>query len=321
LGANFENLEVHAVAHQISHASGNQLDNVITCFGRALISVDGGAGDDTLLGGSGMEEFDYTDPSGNYGHDVVDGGETGNARFVFGNLGVAFDFRNGTAHGEGPSGDWSIVFTNVGGARSGAGDDLLIANNAGLHFVSGAGNDTLRGGRGDDLLYAEEGNDLIRTGGGDDKLIGGTGADVLQGGAGDDDLLGHFGVDVLKGGAGNDHFEWWAGDNDRRVNGGSGKDTLGMSYGPMHLDLTAIPDSRFVNIENIDMSVVRNTLTLAGQDVLAISSTDTLRVFGSSDDTVDIAGRFTDLGVSGNFHRYQIGAATLLVDTDITDVG
>jgi hypothetical protein len=36
---------------------------------------------------------------------------------------------------------------------------------------------------------------------------------------------------------------------------------------------------------------------------------------------VDIVGPFVDQGVHGGFHQYRVGAATLLVDTAITDVG
>jgi hypothetical protein len=60
---------------------------------------------------------------------------------------------------------------------------------------------------------------------------------------------------------------------------------------------------------------------LSGSDVLAMSSrTGTLKILGNSTDAIDIMGSFTDEGVSGGFHRYSVGSATLLVDTDITDV-
>ena len=56
-------------------------------------------------------------------------------------------------------------------------------------------------------------------------------------------------------------------------------------------------------------------------DILNGRGGDTLRVLGNAGDSVNIVGSFVDQGVSGGYHRYQVGAALLLVDTDITDVG
>jgi hypothetical protein len=41
---------------------------------------------------------------------------------------------------------------------------------------------------------------------------------------------------------------------------------------------------------------------------------------GNAGDSVDIVDSFTDQGVAGGYHSYRVGAATLLVDTDITNV-
>ena len=35
---------------------------------------------------------------------------------------------------------------------------------------------------------------------------------------------------------------------------------------------------------------------------------------------ITVVGDFKDEGIHDGYHRYQIGAATLLVDTDITNV-
>jgi hypothetical protein len=50
------------------------------------------------------------------------------------------------------------------------------------------------------------------------------------------------------------------------------------------------------------------------------STSDTLKVLGEAGDSVNIVGNFRDLGVSGHYHRYKVGAGLLLVDTDIADV-
>jgi hypothetical protein len=128
---------------------------------------------------------------------------------------------------------------------------------------------------------------------------------------------------VIDGTSGNDHLTGTADPDTVNGNGGTGTDTLKMFYleDGQHLDLTGEPDNRILNIERIDLRDGSNTLTLGERDLLALSSsTNTLKVLGNSEDSVNIVGAFTDEGVSGNFHHYRIGAAILLVDTDITDV-
>ncbi len=73
-------------------------------------------------------------------------------------------------------------------ARGGAGDDVILGNDA---------RNNLRGGDGHDKLFGHNGNDT---------LFGGVGADVLDGGAGADRLDGGPGSDTLIGGLGNDTY-------------------------------------------------------------------------------------------------------------------
>jgi Ca2+-binding RTX toxin-like protein len=56
-------------------------------------------------------------------------------------------------------------------ARTSAGNDKLIGNDANNTFISGAGNDTLSGGGGDDALYGGQGKDVMTGGAGKDTFL------------------------------------------------------------------------------------------------------------------------------------------------------
>jgi Ca2+-binding RTX toxin-like protein len=235
------------------------------------------------------------------------------------------------------------------------GDDVLYGLNGADILIGDAGNNKLYGGRGDDVLYGDDGRDTLRGGAGDDRLEGGYGKDLVIGGAGDDNLSG-FGTfkgggafGIFKGGAGDDVL-WGSAYADRllggagddvlflrnidipdRLDGGPGIDTLQLDFreGTWYmfggdLDLTTTLAGRLTNIERIDLTNYRRyTLTLGEKELLDLSSTtDTLIVEGRSDGNaaIDIVGGFTDQGIHDGYHRYQVGTATLLVDTDITNV-
>ncbi|MGD9864398.1 MAG: M10 family metallopeptidase C-terminal domain-containing protein [Pseudodonghicola sp.] len=121
--------------------------------------------------------------------------------------------------------DVAIAFgSRIEKATGGAGNDLIVGNNARNVLSGGAGDDVIRAGGGNDILRGNDGADILRGGdgddsllgqGGNDRLLGETGDDVLEGGAGDDILSGHAGKDRLTGGAGDD-----------TLRGGAGRDVL-----------------------------------------------------------------------------------------------
>ncbi len=180
-------------------------------------TIFGGAGNDTIFGGLGDDVI-----LGGLGADLMDGG-AGRDRLSYADATsrVVVDMLNGTTLGTFAAGD---VFLNFEDLEGGAGDDLLLGDNADNRIWGGLeadelqgrfGNDTLEGGAGADTLDGGGNMDtasyrmspaavtvLLFSGvarGGDaegdvlrkiDNLIGssGAGADVLNGGAGRDTL-------------------------------------------------------------------------------------------------------------------------------------
>jgi Ca2+-binding RTX toxin-like protein len=160
------------------------------------VLIGGGAGDlldaddgnDSLFGGGGADEL-RGDPGvdhllGGAGPDVIDGGtgdDTADYSDATGPLSIDLD---GNAD-DGHSGEGDRVEADVERVVGGPFDDRIAAISGDHVLIGGGGNDTLAGGSGTDRL---EGGD------GDDRLNGGVGSDALDGGDGSDlaDYAGRF---------------------------------------------------------------------------------------------------------------------------------
>ncbi|KQT51006.1 hypothetical protein ASG43_07115 [Aureimonas sp. Leaf454] len=142
----------------------------------ANLKLQGGEGDDTLIGGSGRDEiFGGADADKLYGGDgddviradaddtVIDGGGGRDILYVQGTKGLTLD----------------LAKASIEEVVGGAGDDRLDGSRS-------TANLKLQGGEGDDTLIGGSGRDEIRGGAGNDTLYGGLGSDILSGGAGDD---------------------------------------------------------------------------------------------------------------------------------------
>jgi Ca2+-binding RTX toxin-like protein len=249
----------------------------------------GGLGNDTLKGLGGRDTLD-----GSLGRDILQGGSGGDLYLVDNVEDVVVE-SSGTAG--------ALVLPGAGEvAAAGTADTVIASVNYSLARVDFVENLTLSGN-----ASRASGNALAN------RITGNEGSDRLSGGGGGDTLDGGAGNDLVNGDGGNDVLVWGAGD---RLNGGAGADTLRMKSGD--LDLTAVSDAAIVGIEAVDLRRAgANALTLTRADVMALNGADTLTVLGDAGDAVNAIG-FTRNGSVDGYKRFTSGAATLLVDTDIT---
>lgn len=180
-------------------------------------TVDGGAGDDTILtgddqdiitGGAGEDSID-----GGLDDDQIDGGADND--FIVGGEG-ADEILGG-------SGDDTIY----GGLAPTFPDVLNIRDDGSAGPADPDptnGMDVIDGGDGNDLVFGQDDDDVITGGAGDDTLDGGIDDDDLSGQDGDDQLIGGQGIDTISGGAGNDEIDGGSGADD--MSGGDDRDTF-----------------------------------------------------------------------------------------------
>jgi Ca2+-binding RTX toxin-like protein len=118
---------------------------ILSLTGVRGMVIDGGAGDDSLVLGSGVMGS------------VLLGGD-GNDTLI------------------GADNNDSII--------GGTGKDRLYGGGGDDRLSGAGGNDFLEGGSGSDRLYGDAGNDIILAGSGNDRIWGGSGSDTVNGGTG-----------------------------------------------------------------------------------------------------------------------------------------
>ncbi|MEG3874508.1 calcium-binding protein [Microcoleus sp. MON2_D6] len=169
--------------------------------GTALITLEGGLGNDLLIG--------YTNPTTGSSFTVTNlmNGGVGSDTIIFGSQ---FDRLIGNLEGNDFI-SYASTVTFSGTVAS------LITDTLGSNFIIGGnGTDVITTGNGDDILFGDSsnatdaaggaGDDTLNSGAGNDTLLGGFGNDYLIGGDGNDSLGGGPGADTLIGGLGNDSF-------------------------------------------------------------------------------------------------------------------
>ena len=256
-----------------------------------VVTQDGGAGDDLLVGGSGTDILIGGDGNdrlfGNDGDDelrgknhddLLNGGE-GNDKLYGDNGNDTLIGQNGDDFLNGGAGDDELHGSN--------GEDTLLGGLGVDLMYGGSGNDVLNGHDGNDLLYGGTGNDRLVGSGDDDQLYGGDGVDQLFGLDGDDILHGLAGNDFLNGGEGNDQL--YGSDGDDSIYGSNGNDVL---YGGTGDDV--------INGQS-------------GDDVL-YGGTENDRLVGDVGDDVIYGGDGADniYGLDGNDEIYGLAGTDLL---------
>ncbi|HEX8573127.1 MAG TPA: Calx-beta domain-containing protein [Allosphingosinicella sp.] len=184
-------------------------DELNFTFTTVAVTVDGGGGDDYVVGGSAVDRL-----SGGEGDDVLDGG-----------IGADLIFGDG--------GDDRLVIANVGDGSwdkmyGGSGHDVIDGRDSATalyvdksfysslvwvveldDWTAVASAEEVEGFIGsahDDQVFLHSMDSALTLdgGGGNDFIVGGRADDLVQGGAGDDDLRGGEGDDLLDGGGGHD---------------------------------------------------------------------------------------------------------------------
>ena len=170
------------------------------------ITLQGGGGDDTLIGGSQGDSLDGGDGTDQI-QQTVDLEQILTDTLV---TGRGADTLSSIEEAVLIGGD---LGTNID-ASGFSGATTLIGNGGGDTLIGGSNNDVLSGGDGDDKLFGLGGNDTADGAAGNDSVLGGDADDILLGGSGNDTLLGDAGNDTLLGE-----------DGDDTVDAGSGTDT------------------------------------------------------------------------------------------------
>ena len=294
---------------------------LVPIYRTSTITIDGGAGNDTIEGGDGVGRWQLDPATGHYAYsaafDPLSGGP--GADVLKGGAGIdtvsyASAASSASIAGAVPTAA-PVATPNVTGVAV----DLRIAGvqntlNAGLDLLSGFEN--------------------ITGSGFNDTLTGDALANVLSGLAGDDSLLGDAGDDTLVGGAGNDRLDGGLGVNTASyIGAGStavvvGVATAGVTGVRVSLAVATAQDTlndgvdTLVGISNLIGSTFNDTLTgNAAANRLAGDVGNDLIVGGDGNDTL-LGGAGTDrldggLGVDTASWADANGAVTASLLTNL----
>lgn len=276
--------------------------------------IDGGAGADTINGGTDQDIVSYAGRATPVTVNLNDPGADGGA--------------------EDGTGD---ILTSIEGARGGDANDILIGDSGANELDGNGGADTLNGLTGADYLVGGNGFDTVdysdrvssivadldgaaddgASGEGDrietdvEAIIGGSGADVLDGNNGPNTLNGGPGDDVLGGALGGD-----------TLIGGPGVDSV--SYvtrlGDVTVTLDGVADDGESGEGDNVWPDVENVSGGLGDDVIRGSSVANTLLGGPGDDLLDGGGGADLLSGGIGIDTVDYSSRTLAVSVDLDGV-
>ncbi len=303
---------------------GSQSDVLVGEAGRDTINggagndtLYGGGGDDTMSGGLGVDKL-----FGDGGNDRLDGNEGDDVL----NGGIGLDVMSGGV------GNDSYVVDNIGDVvieRAGEGVDtvttsidyvagvnienVVLAGSAALAINGNALGNVVVGNAADNRINGNDGNDDLSGAGGNDQLNGGSGLDRVSGGIGNDGIFGGGDNDRLSGNEGDDRI-YGDGGNDV-ISGGIGSDVL--SGGELSGGFSLGNDTFiWARADVINSANVRQGI----DHITDFSATDRLDFSGLGLGTAAIASlvRVTD-SASGTIVSANFGATAGFVDVAVLD--
>jgi len=303
-----ENLSVNMGGGDDNFSTSGDLASLIS------ITVDGGAGNDTIHGSNGADRLlgGAGDDSlfGGAGDDTLTGGqgtdhvfgEAGNDTMIW-NPGDGTDVLEGgdgidTAVVNGGNGD-EIFTATANGTRvdfervSPAPFGMDIGSTEQLVVNMGGGNDTFTGSNNLANLIAV----TVDGGAGNDTINGGNGNDTLFGGDGNDFIDGNGGADTAFLGAGDDVFKWDPGDGSDKVDGGAGFDEMLFNGAAAGESFSLSADAGGALFTRVQGNITMDLTSIEKVTVNALGGIDTVNVgdlTGSGVTDVDI-----NLGVNG----------------------
>ena len=192
------------------HLDGGEGDDVLV-GGDRMDTLEGGPGNDSESGGNDADTFRQGAAAD--GADVLDGGGSPYDTIEYGRRSAPVRIDLDEAADDGAAGEGDNVRDSMEYLHGGAGADTIVAsqtryqpfdlagNGGGDTLVGGANFDELVGGEGDDVLIGNDGSDTFRAGPGNDRQAGGGGGDVFHEAEtaepnGADDISGGTGADL-----------------------------------------------------------------------------------------------------------------------------
>jgi Ca2+-binding RTX toxin-like protein len=215
--ANDGNDLIYATTGNTTITGGAGSDSLVGGSGNDIIyattgntTITGGSGSESLVGGSGNDIIysttGNTTITGGSGHETLVGGQGNDIIYsTTGNTTIT-----------GGSGSESLV--------GGSGNDIIYSTTGNTTITGGSGHETLVGGQGNDIIYSTTGNTTITGGSGSESLFGGQGNDIIYATTGNTTITGGSGSETIVGGQGNDIIYLTTGNT--TITGGSGSETI-----------------------------------------------------------------------------------------------